>query len=118
MIGETIHQYRILEKLGEGGMGEVYLADDTKLKRKVALKFLSETYTSDVEVLARFKREAQMAAGLNHPNIITVHEVGEYEGRPFFAMAYIDGRSLAGGVYVYRLVVGAEQLSGQVVLVK
>ncbi len=95
MIGQTIHQYRILEKLGQGGMGEVYLADDTKLNRKVALKFLSETYTSDAEVLARFKREAQMAAGLNHPNIVTVHEVAEYEGRPFFAMAYIDGESLA-----------------------
>jgi serine/threonine protein kinase/lipopolysaccharide biosynthesis regulator YciM len=94
MIGKTIHQYRILEKLGEGGMGEVFLADDTELNRKVALKFLSEDYASDGEVLARFKREAQMAAALNHPNIITVYEVGQYEGRPYIAMAYIEGPSL------------------------
>jgi serine/threonine protein kinase/Tfp pilus assembly protein PilF len=95
MIGKTIRQYRILEKLGEGGMGEVYLAEDTELNRKVALKFLSEEYGMDSEVLARFKREAQMAASLNHPNIITVYEVGDYEERPYIAMAYIEGPALS-----------------------
>ncbi|MEJ2719986.1 MAG: serine/threonine-protein kinase, partial [bacterium] len=95
MIGQTVRQYKIQSKLGEGGMGEVYLAEDTALKRRVALKFLPAQFASDPESLARFKREAQTAAGLNHPNIVTVYEVGEYEGRPFIAMAYIEGESLS-----------------------
>ncbi len=92
--GTEISQYRIIEKLGAGGMGEVYLADDTKLNRKVALKFLLPHYTSDEEIKARFIREAQAAASLTHPSIITVHEVSEFQGRPFMAMEYVEGKSL------------------------
>jgi len=94
MIGKTISHYRILEKLGEGGMGEVYLAQDTKLNRRVALKFLPAQLASDEEFKERFKREAQAAAALNHPNIITIHEVAEYENRPYIAMEYVEGESL------------------------
>jgi serine/threonine protein kinase/Tol biopolymer transport system component len=86
--------YRIIEKIGAGGMGEVYLAEDTKLNRRVALKFLPSDCASDEALKARFQREAQAAAKLNHPNIITVFEVDEYEGRPFFAMEYIKGKTL------------------------
>ena len=94
MIGDTIHHYKILKKLGEGGMGQVYLAEDTELRRKAALKFLSSEFSSDVEVKARFKREAQAAATLNHPNIITVYEVAEVEDETFRAMEYVEGSSL------------------------
>ncbi|NIM98206.1 MAG: protein kinase, partial [candidate division Zixibacteria bacterium] len=98
MIGETISHYKILEKLGEGGMGEVYLAEDTKLSRRVALKFLPVQLASDEELRARFKREAQAAATLNHPNIITVYEVSEHENRPFIAMEYVEGESLKDSI--------------------
>ncbi len=94
MIGKAISHYRVLEKLGEGGMGEVYLAEDTKLARRVALKFLPAQYASDQDLKERFKREAQAAAALNHPNIITIHEVAEYENRPYIAMEYVEGESL------------------------
>ncbi|MCG8607032.1 serine/threonine-protein kinase, partial [bacterium] len=94
MIGKSISQYRILKKLGEGGMGEVYLAEDTELHRKIALKFLPAQYTRDEELNARFKREARTAAALNHPNIITIHEVGEVDGKTFIAMEYVEGQSL------------------------
>jgi len=94
MIGKIISHYKILEKLGEGGMGEVYLAQDTKLNRRVALKFLPAQLASDEEFKARFKREAQAAAALNHPNIITIYEVAEYESRPYFAMEYVEGELL------------------------
>jgi len=94
MINQTISHYKILKKLGEGGMGEVYLAEDTELHRKVALKFLSPHLVSDADFKTRFKREAQAAAALNHPNIITIHEVAEYEGRSFIAMEYVEGGSL------------------------
>jgi non-specific serine/threonine protein kinase len=94
MIGKTISHYKILEKLGEGGMGEVYLAEDTKLNRRVGLKFLPVQLASDGELKERFKREAQAAAVLNHPNIITVYEVSEFENRPYIAMEYVEGESL------------------------
>ncbi len=92
--GTVISHYRIIEKLGEGGMGEVYLAEDTRLNRRVALKFLPAQYASDQDLRARFKREAQAAAALNHPNIITIHEVAEFESRPYIAMEYVEGKSL------------------------
>jgi serine/threonine protein kinase/Tfp pilus assembly protein PilF len=94
VIGETIFQYRILKTLGAGGMGEVYLAVDTKLDRKVALKFLPESRQRDQEMKSRFIREAQAAAALNHPNIAPIYEVSDHEGRPFFAMEYVEGGSL------------------------
>lgn len=94
MIGKQILHYNIVEKLGEGGMGEVYLAHDTELDRKVALKFLPPHYTFDTELKSRFRREAKAAAALNHPNIITVHEIGEHENRTYIAMEYVEGESL------------------------
>ncbi|MEE9171022.1 MAG: serine/threonine-protein kinase, partial [bacterium] len=94
LVGKTISHYRISEQVGQGGMGEVYLAEDTKLDRKVALKFLPLFYSKDPEVNARFKREAKATAALNHPNIITIHEIGEFEGRAYIAMEYVQGESL------------------------
>ena len=94
MIGETFSHYKILEKLGEGGMGVVYLADDTDLNRNVALKFLPSPYTADGEMTVRFKREAQAAAQLNHPHIITVYEIGACEDQAYIAMEYVAGSSL------------------------
>ncbi len=90
----AIGHYRIIEKIGSGGMGEVYLAEDTELNRTVALKFLPPHLCQDAECRARFKREAQAAAKLSHPNIITIHEVGEHEGHPYFAMEHVDGLPL------------------------
>jgi serine/threonine protein kinase/predicted Zn-dependent protease len=95
MIGQQVQQFKIIEKLGAGGMGEVYLAHDTQLDRKVALKFLPPHIAADADLKARFLHEAKAAAALNHPNIVTVHELGTHEGKPFIAMEYIEGKSLA-----------------------
>jgi TolB-like protein/predicted Ser/Thr protein kinase len=92
--GTVVLHYRIVEKIGTGGMGEVYLAEDTELDRKVALKFLPLHLCQDEDCRKRFKREAQAAAKLSHPNIIHVYEVSEFQGRPFFAMEHVEGRSL------------------------
>jgi serine/threonine protein kinase len=92
--GTEVSQYKIIEKIGAGGMGEVYLAEDSKLNRQVALKFLSPYLCQDEDHRKRFTREAQAVAKLNHPNIITIHEVSEYQGQPFFAMELVEGQSL------------------------
>ena len=95
MIGQRISHYRILEKLGEGGMGEVYRAEDTTLKREVAIKVLPERFTQDAERLARFEREAQLLASLNHPNIAAIHSFEPSDGVHFLAMELVEGETLA-----------------------
>jgi eukaryotic-like serine/threonine-protein kinase len=120
MVGRTFAHYRVTKSLGHGGMGDVYLAEDTRLKRRVALKFLPSEVANDPIRLERLEREAQVVAALNHPNIVTVHSIERDGGTLFMAMEYLEGRTLAdsiprGGLPLNRLLTLATQVVDAVV---
>jgi serine/threonine protein kinase len=101
MIGKTISHYKILEKIGGGGMGEVYLAQDTKLKRQVAIKFWPSRITVNETDKARFLQEAQAAAAINHPNVCVIHDIKEHENQQFIVMEYVEGQTLSDKIKDY-----------------